>query len=168
MKQANRTRLNQQEEPEDCGQPDRRTALNKAVAYLARREHSAFELQQKLERSGIAADLVTEVVGDLQRQGLVSDQRFAEAYIRFRSGKGYGSQRIEMELNEKGIDRSLISLALECSNCDWMKLASNVRTKKFGAGQPADYRERARQARFLQYRGFTGEQIRIALGGDEY
>jgi len=146
---------------------ERRMALNKAVACLARREHSAYELRQKLERSGIAKQLAIEVIGDLQSQGLVSDQRFAEGYIRFRSGKGYGPQRIELELNEKGVDRSLISLAIECSECNWARLASDVRIKKFGAGQPADYKERARQARFLQYRGFTGDQIRTTLGGDE-
>jgi regulatory protein len=77
------------------------------------------------------------------------------------------SQRIEMELNEKGIDRSLVSLTLESSECNWTRLAVDVRIKKFGAGQPAEYKERARQARFLQYRGFTGDQIRSALGGEE-
>ena len=156
----------EQADKDCCAQTDRRSALNKAVSCLARREHSTFELQQKLERSGIAPDLVSEVVGDLQRQGLVSDQRFAEAFIRYRSGKGYGPQRIEMELNEKGIDRSLISLVLESSECNWIRLAKDVRIKKFGAGQPAEYKERARQARFLQYRGFTGDQIRNALGGE--
>ncbi|MGW8247082.1 MAG: regulatory protein RecX [Acidiferrobacterales bacterium] len=167
MKQARGTRLAAEQDEEDSSaQTDRRNALNKAIACLARREHSAFELVKKLERSGIALDLVNEVVGDLQRQGLVSDQRFAEAFIRYRSGKGYGPQRIEMELNEKRIDRSLISLVLESSECNWVRLAIDVRAKKFGTGQPADYKERARQARFLQYRGFTGEQIRVALGGE--
>jgi regulatory protein len=155
---------------ENCGDStlnERRTALNKAVACLARREHSAHELRQKLERSGIENQLAVDVVGDLQNQGLVSDQRFAECFIRYRSGKGYGPQRIELELNEKGVDRSSILAAMECSECNWIQLARDVRIKKFGAGQPADYKERARQARFLQYRGFTGDQIRTTLGGDE-
>ena len=156
MKQAASSKVN-----------ERRTALNKAAACLARREHTAHELKQKLERSGIAKQLAVEVIGDLQSQGLVSDQRFAESFIRYRSGKGYGPQRIELELNEKGVERSLISLAIEHSECDWIQLARDVRIKKFGAGQPADYRERARQARFLQYRGFTGDQIRTTLGGEE-
>ena len=156
MKQAASSKVN-----------ERRTALNKAVACLARREHTAHELKQKLERSGIAKHLAVEIISDLQGQGLVSDQRFAESFIRYRSGRGYGPQRIELELNEKGVERSLISLAIEHSECDWIQLARDVRIKKFGAGQPADYRERARQARFLQYRGFTGDQIRTTLGGDE-
>jgi len=168
MKQARGTRLAAEQDAEDaCAETERRNALNKAVACLARREHSAFELQRKLERSGIASDLAAEVVSDLRRQGMVSDRRFAEAFIRYRSTRGHGPQRIEMELNEKGIDRSLISQSLESSECNWIRLAMDVRIKKFGSGQPADYKERARQARFLQYRGFTGEQIRIALGGEE-
>lgn len=146
---------------------DRQAAMRKAVVSLSRREHSAFELRRKLERSGVPAELATEVIVELQRQGLQSDDRFAEAFIRYRSGKGYGPQRIEMEMNEKGIDRSLISLSMENNDCNWSKLANEVNLKKFGSGQPATYKERARQARFLQYRGFTGEQIRFALGEGE-
>jgi len=143
---------------------DRPTAMRKAVASLARREHSAYELHRKLERSGVPPELAAEVIIDLQRQGLQSDDRFTEAFIRYRSGKGYGPQRIEMELSEKGIDRPLISLAMEIVDCNWSILANEVNLKKFGSGQPENYKERARQARFLQYRGFTGEQIRFALG----
>jgi len=167
VKQAAREKLPLAEKRDSDTRNERRTALNKAVACLARREHSAHELQQKLERSGIATQQAAEVVGDLKRQGLVSDQRFAEGFIRYRSGRGYGPQRIALELNEKGIERSLISLVMECSGCNWAQLARDVRIKKFGTGQPADYKERARQARFLQYRGFTGDQIRTTLGGDE-
>jgi regulatory protein len=38
-----------------------------------------------------------------------------------------------------------------------------VRAKRFGPGIPRDYAERARQARFLQYRGFDSAEIRAAL-----
>ena len=167
MKQVASDRLPPAETSDSGTLNERRAAFNKAVACLARREHSAHELRQKLERGSIAKQLAFEVIGELQNQGLVSDQRFAESFVRYRSGKGYGPQRIELELNEKGVDRSLISLVMECSGCNWAQLARDVRIKKFGTGQPADYKERARQARFLQYRGFTGDQIRTTLGGDE-
>jgi regulatory protein len=168
VKQAHNSKMSQAVELQDNAPMARRTALNKAVACLARREHSSHELRKKLEKAGIDTVVVAEVVGELQRQGLVSDERFAEAFVRYRSGKGFGPQRIEMELNERGVDRALISLALEGSECNWTRLAGDVRGKKFGTGQPADYKERARQARFLQYRGFTSEQIRSALEGGEW
>ena len=36
----------------------------------------------------------------------------------------------------------------------------------FGDEPPAEWKERARQARFLQYRGFSADQVRAALGHD--
>jgi regulatory protein len=53
------------------------------------------------------------------------------------------------------------------ADLDWHELARAVRAKRFGAARPRDYKERARQARFLQYRGFDAAQIRSALEVDE-
>ena len=58
----------------------------------------------------------------------------------------------------------MAAAALADAGTDWPELARAVREKRFGAGAPADFRERARQARFLQYRGFTADQVRQALG----
>ena len=61
-----------------------------------------------------------------------------------------------------------IETALDAAAEDWVAVARETRRKRFGAAGPADFHERARQARFLQYRGFTSEQIRAALGpGDD-
>ena len=61
-----------------------------------------------------------------------------------------------------------VDAALEAAAEDWAAIAREVRRKRFGVSPPGDYRERARQARFLQYRGFSAEQIRAALGpGDD-
>ena len=89
-----------------------------------------------------------------------SDHRFTEALVRSRIEKGYGPTWIARELQDKGVGDELIEAALHSGEVDWDTCAARVREKKFGQAQPDNYREQARQSRFLQYRGFTGEQIR--------
>lgn len=138
---------------------------NAAVRLLARREHSARELGRKLRERGFARDAVEEVIEGLVGERLVDDRRFAEAMTASRAGRGQGPVRIRAVLQEHGLDEGLVQQALDESDTDWPALAAAVRKKRFGR-LPADYRERARQARFLQYRGFTADQIQHALRED--
>ena len=75
--------------------------------------------------------------------------------------------RIRMELEQRGVAGSLIDQALDASDVDWGEPAAEVRRKRFGPGLPTDFRERARQSRFLQYRGFDAGQLARALGRDD-
>jgi len=75
--------------------------------------------------------------------------------------------RIRMELRERGVADADIDEALETAAEDWSAIARDARRRRFGAAGPADWPERARQSRFLQYRGFSAEQIRAALGPGE-
>ena len=105
-----------------------------------------------------AAD-ITRVVAELKQDGSLSDQRFADSFIYNRIQRGYGPLRIRQELRERGVDGEIISNALDENDNEWLSRLIEVRNKKFGGSIPADYSERMRQSRFLQYRGFTGEQI---------
>jgi regulatory protein len=125
---------------------------------LARREHSITELVRKLGTDFDHDDIII-VIDKLTKANLQSDQRFAENYLRYRSQRGFGYQKIRQELKERGVDTELISAALAESDIDWFTLAAGVRCKRFGEQQPADYKDRAKQQRFLQYRGFTHEHI---------
>ncbi len=138
-----------------------------AIALLARREHSRRELERKLRGKGFAADAVEQCLQRLQGERLQSDVRFAEAYLNSRAGKGYGPARIRAELAERGVEGEVIEQQLDEAGIDWCDLAAEVRRKKFGGRAPHDYLERARQARFLQYRGFAGEQLRSLFADDE-
>jgi regulatory protein len=72
-----------------------------------------------------------------------------------------------MELRERGVADTDIDEALATADEDWVVVAREARRKRFGAAGPSDFGERARQGRFLQYRGFSSEQIRAALGPGE-
>jgi len=107
-----------------------------------------------------------EPVRQSMPQHLFFDQRFAENYTRYRSNRGFGSQKIRQELNERGVAINLINDALYETNIDWFTLATTVRCKRFGEQSPDDFKERAKQQRFLQSRGFTHEQINHSFNTD--
>ncbi|MFQ5635768.1 MAG: regulatory protein RecX [Gammaproteobacteria bacterium] len=139
---------------------------NKAMDLLARREHSAAELRAKLVARRFDRDDVDRAVEQLIDEGLVSDVRFAEAFVAARIRKGQGPVRIRGELARRGLAPELIEAQLDRVDIDWYDMARSVRSRKFGPEQPTQIRERARQSRFLQQRGFTGEQIARAFEND--
>lgn len=136
-----------------------------AIRLLSKREHSADELRQKLlsrcrDDEEITGDDIEQLITQLQQDGLQSDQRYAESYTHVRYSKGYGPQRIDNELRERGVSENIRRACLYGSTeHDWWSLMQRVREKKFGEAMPQDYNERAKQMRFLQYRGFAGEKI---------
>jgi len=134
-----------------------------AIALQAYREHGARELQTKLTRKGYDSLTTAQVVEDLRESGLVSDQRFADAYVRGHAARGHGPIRIRYDLRELGVPAELVSTALEAEEFDWSALAAEVRRRKFGESAPKAFAERAKQMRFLQYRGFSSSQIRAAF-----
>ncbi|MES1196012.1 MAG: regulatory protein RecX, partial [Steroidobacter sp.] len=73
-------------------------AHNSAVRLLARREHAAAEIRQKLKFRGYDDNVTAEVIDDLLRQRLLSDERFAEMFIRSRAERGQGPARLRVEL----------------------------------------------------------------------
>lgn len=139
-----------------------------ALRLLTRREHSCFELRRKLQERGYSLDQINPELESLIEQGLLSDSRFAECYLRARAGKGYGPVRIEMELQQGGVAAEIIDETLDKADIDWLELAHRVRQKRFGAKVPTDFPTRARQMQFLQYRGFNTDQIKKILMQDRF
>jgi regulatory protein len=138
-------------------------ARKKAMDYLARREHGRTELLAKLEKAGFDANIADDAVAQLVDDGLQSDTRFVEAFVRSRVGQGKGPARIRAELREHGVSESLVAAGLEAAGEDWSALAREVRLKKFGSAPPMDFKDKARQMRFLQSRGFDMDDIQSAV-----
>lgn len=141
--------------------------LEVAVRMLARREHSVHELRHKLIAKGFDRRLVEDAVTQCRSKNLVSDARFVEALIHERKRRGYGPLRIQNDLRQRGIDAGLVADWLDVNDPGWLASLREVRCKKFGNQPPDDYREWARQARFLQSRGFSADQIRQVMNGVE-
>ena len=100
---------------------------------------------------------------ELCEERLFDDVRYAEALVRMLTNRGQGPQRVRHALQEAGIPPESVAAALDTAP-DWMLLAADVRRRKFGARIPKDWPGRARQMRFLQYRGFSKDHIASALG----
>jgi len=127
-----------------------------AMDLLARREHSYAELVRKLRQRGAATEMAEMELDRLQEQGLLSDERFCEAYVYSRSQRGYGPVRLREELRQRGVAERLIDEVLRDGAWDWAALAQMAFAKRFPEGPASDLKERARQQRFMQYRGFGG------------
>jgi regulatory protein len=131
----------------------------KAIRLLARREHTRAELARRLAPHGTAEEIET-VLNELARAGLQSDARFAASYLRSQAGR-LGTARLRQTLRTKGVAAELIA-AQVIDLPDELERARAVWRKKYST-PPADAREWARQARFLQGRGFATEIIRKLL-----
>jgi regulatory protein len=128
-------------------------ARRAAMDLLARREHSRRELSRKLGQR-FAPQLLDQTLERLARDGLQSDRRFAESYVRQRSERGYGPLRLVRELRERGIEGKLADDAVAAAGRDWSSLARAALQKKYGDAPAGDRRELGRRLRFLYRRGF--------------
>lgn len=137
-----------------------------AVALLARRDFCSAELGEKLGSEGYQPEIVAEVLQDLMDRHLIDDDRYASQFIGYRAGRGHGPARIRQDMAAIGLSSALIDAALSDPGYDWARCAREVRIRKFGPEPPSDWQDRARQARFLQYRGFSNDHIRSAFGPD--
>lgn len=137
-----------------------------AIRLLAIREHSRVELRRKLRSRCEAPTLLEQVLDGLEQQDYLSDARFVEQYVSSRKLKGFGPVRIRQELQERGVASTLADPSTDPGDSEWLILMRQCCRRKFGDSLPADFRERARRARFLEYRGFPSELIRSLLWSD--
>jgi regulatory protein len=151
-----------------AAEADERTVKAAALALLAGRDFGRRELAQRLTRRGNPAALVETVLAELVADNSLSEDRFLEQFVAQHAARGQGPMRIRMDLRERGIESGAVDQALAETEANWIESARQARRRRFGAALPGDFRERAKQARFLQYRGFSADQIRAALGpGDD-
>ena len=136
-----------------------------AVSLLARRDLTPHLLAVRLRGRGFEAAAVAEIIRELSASGVLNEARYAQNFIAYHAGRGQGPVRIARELREAGLTEAAIEAAL-ADGPDWRALARQVRRGRFGAAEPSSWPERARQARFLQYRGFSADHIRAATGAD--
>ena len=132
---------------------------NKALDLVSRREHSQYELIQKLnKRFPESMPIIEEVVKKLAVNNILNDERFAEMYLNSRARKGFGPKKIEMELNFKKVDSSFIAIAI-AEYESWTENAQNELLKKFKGVKPTDYNSKMKQKQFLFNRGFSSQTV---------
>jgi regulatory protein len=131
-------------------------AYEQALKLLVRREHSRRELAHKLGERDHPAAAAEAALDRLEAEDALNDARFAEEYARARFAKGFGPVRVVAELREHGIDGDGLAPA-RLERAEQRRLAAEQLAKRFGNGEPADFKERAKRMRYLQQRGFEPE-----------
>jgi len=157
---------------------------NKGVSLLARREHSRYELREKLLKSlpnndcGQSEHLIDEALEWVVDMGYLDEQRYADMVLRSRVAKGYGAQRVRQELSQKRVAPEIVQASFESCDVDWYELAKSVFERRFvsvgesageSIGENVSSLERAKlkakQQRFLYGRGFSSDEIQYAIDG---
>ena len=166
-----------------------------AFYYLGRREQSKKELRDKLLAKGCDAAAIEALLSEFEVEGYQSDERMTSALIKEGIGKQHGTQRILQTLKKHGLTTvrsvSAINTWIEMHNdffedlllndiesdkadddadevyeVDWLAQAVAARVRKYGDAIPTEPKEKARQLRFLQYRGFAADVCFDALKYD--
>ena len=143
-----------------------------AMDFLARREHSLYELKTKLIRKfpDLSPKLVLAVLSRLTIEGLQSDERYTESRIRYRLERGFGYHHIRNDLISKGVDAYVVDQMLHPDDDRWLHKARELIEKKLSPSADAPHRvlafagpEHKKLARFLEARGFSQRDISVAL-----
>ena len=132
-----------------------------AFAVLTRKEYSKKDLIEKLALYAENREEVLILVDELSRENYQSDQRVAEMVVRSQIRKGKGPNRIKLALRAKSIDKELAQN--DMNEIDWYDEAYQLKVKKYGVDVNKDPKIKAKQIRFLQYRGFEMDAIMKAI-----
>jgi regulatory protein len=151
--------------PADPAKP-KRSAYDKALGLLARREHSRKELKAKLRQGGYEGEETADALDRLGAQHYQDDDRFAEVLLRSRIAQGYGPMRLRVELKSHGLADARIRELMDAAEVDWDASAAAQLRRRYGAAGTSDPAERNRRAQFLLRRGFAAATVRRATHAD--
>ena len=125
---------------------------------LSRREHSEKEIYLKFVNLVNSKDTLLEEILKLKEEGLISNQRYAEAYIRSRFHSGFGPIRIKYELEKKGVIEAIIKTAFQETDLDWDDKLKREFKKKYESNDMKSSNDN-KISKFFLYRGFDLEKI---------
>lgn len=137
--------------------------ISYAIWHLSKREHSSYELKEKLYRKTDNEDWIDATIEYLKEKKYLDDRRFTENYLReFNEIKKYGPSKIKQEFKLKGIDLDLVKELMDESEFDYFESAKNCLNRK-QREEIKDKKDRDRLTRFLLSKGFSFDMIRYAF-----
>lgn len=139
------------------------SAKDAAINMLSRRDHGHYEMRQKLLNKGFELADIDSALQFCSEHHYLDDLRYAKSQVRQHVFKGHGELRIRQELLAKRVPESVIAHAFTEEPQDWFELAKLLAEKKYQGVKSQDAKEYAKQVRFMQYRGFSFEQIQYAF-----
>jgi len=126
---------------------------------LARREHSRYELANKVSGRVESPTLLGEVLDELETDNLLNDKRFCESFVRYRINGGHGPNRIKADLRQRRVDISLVEQFLPMDMSAYKEQLGSLALRKLDGADINEWKLRAKIQRFLMQRGYTNDQI---------
>jgi regulatory protein len=143
--------------------PPKNEVYEKAIALLARREHSSRELKAKLVQRGFDAEETSQVLDTLVTKDFQNDARFGEMLVRTRIEGGYAARWIIAELRTHGVDEEAAGNLIDAAAPDWLQLALRQLRRRYGSRPARDFAERGKRSGFLLRRGFDPSTVKLAV-----
>lgn len=137
---------------------------NYLVWLLARQDYAQATIVQKLKQRQATSEQIAQLVDWAIQLGYIDDERYCRGFIQRHAAKHHGLMRIRQEAAQKGLNREIIENALNELEIDWYQLAQSAYNKKFSrSNKKLDFKEKAKQMRYLSYRGFNRDEIEFAM-----
>ena len=134
-----------------------------AVSLLARRDYASGELARTLSKMTENREKIDKALSRLVECGYLDDNRLITHMIDKHVRKKHGPARIEQEIRQKGFSPELVEQMLEKVDVDWYAMARELKVSKFGDAVASEAKEKNKQIRYLQYKGFSMDMIFEAL-----
>ncbi len=157
--------IEEEPKPEDIKPKRKRpgpSPIARAVALLARREHSKVELVRKLVEREVPEEEAQAAVDRLEELGLQSDTRFLESKVRQRINDGHGPNRAQFDLARHGLAEQKVAEEIDAKDSKWWRAAYDLVERRFGAGK-LDLKTQQKAMGLLLRRGFTYDQAQGVL-----
>lgn len=145
---------------------DKTKLRNRALYWLGKKDYSIRDFETKLNKVCEIEELKAELLADFIAKQWLDDNRYMQGFVRQKLSAGLGRFRIANELKQHGIKSADIELLFEQQEIDWFELAKTAYQKKYADKPVTDYKERAKRYRYMQYRGFSPDQISYAMDDD--
>lgn len=136
---------------------------SRALYWLGQREFSIKDFRTKLERVCESEAMIDNLLEDFVSRDWLNEHRYMTAFVRQKISAGLGQYRIKQELNQHGIKQDQAELYFEQLDFDWFEQALTTYQKKYGVSECNDFKEKAKRFRYMQYRGFSPDQIKYAM-----
>lgn len=146
---------------------DPKKLYNRALYWLSKRDYSIADFQKKLDKVCEQEPMKSALIEQLIDNDWLSESRYINAFIQSKISAGLGQFRIINDLKQHGVKSQDAEVWFEADSTDWFEQAKSTYTRKYGETEVHDHKERAKRFRYMQYRGFSIDQIKYAMSSDE-
>lgn len=138
-----------------------------ALAWMGRQEYYEHKFRQKLKQNEATDEQIELIVEEFCQNNWLSEQRYCDYFVRSRINKGQGKMRIRADARQKRLDEDCLNQSLGENEVDWFELACATYDKRFGDKPIADMKDKAKRLRFMQYRGFSMDEVNHAMAQND-